>query len=313
MRHPIAFIILTGLFLPMAASAQQSPATECRERVNLEFGKEQRYYRAIIFGKKKAEYAQIGEVRYDEEGIAWIKKSMGENDGDGEWVTSHPDYANVTWYDTQMDLMDEHAGEQWQGGTEDGGNNDRYVIGQRGIFETKRMQTSELIPYLLQAIRALQCRLNTVCEQVRLSIAVNHDEEQPRNITKNSMSLLACNSMEDKRTFPECHTGAGGDTSLVDMETYCETTAARLLQREMDLMRLSVEYDAAYRSLLQFAGGFDQILESMQWTLTGTVRYATGLINKLTQIPCFISSCDSFPESHPIEYWQTLQQSSSQR
>ena len=287
-RYFLTFLVTILLLHPMTVHADAKG--ECRNRVNNELAGEQRYYRAILFGKKKAEFATIGEMRYDNESIAWIKED------ENKWINADPDQSGLEWSDDLMDTNDEYANRM--GGTEDGGTNPDYLYGQRGIFETKRVLTSELIPYLLQSIRALECNINIVCEQVRLSERKKSDEESPIDIPE--IRAQGCKQVEGKQTFPECHFGQGeAKGTQSDSKTYCDEIGNQLIQREQKMLKLVVEYDAGYRTLLQFAGGFDMLVGGLQWSLTGTIRQTAGLIGKLNRLPCFISSCDSFPEDLP--------------
>jgi len=256
---------------PQIAKAESG---ECRQRVNTEIGRELRLYRNVLFGKPRAENAPVGEVRYDTEGWAWIKTDAESL----PWRNSVADQQGLEWSDTVMDEQDEHA----------------ESLPLVGIFETKRMTTSELIPYLLQSIRALECRAMSYCNIARASESFDKDDGA-QDI--GSVQLLGCIEFTDLESFPECH--LGGETPLLldqaDGRGYCNEMVTQTIQRERELLKLVVEYDAGFRSLLQFAGNFDIFLKEMRWPLANTVRQAVELIGKLERIPCFVSSCDSSP------------------
>ena len=55
---------------------------------------------------------------------------------------------------------------------------------------------------------------------------------------------------------------------------------------------LTVQYDAAYRSLLQFAGSFDAFANRFQGDLLEPIRQSMSLISQLSRIPCFLSQCN---------------------
>lgn len=253
-------------------------AAQCRERVDNEIGRELRLYRNVLFGKPRAADAPIGEVRYDIDGRAWMKTE----DTQEPWINS----TQVGYYlhgiqrtNENMDQKDEHA--------------DSLPL--IGIFETKRTTTSELIPYLLQSIRALECRTATLCGVVRES---EGKQVGSGAITIDSIQELGCIEFTDVQTFPECHLVASAQTDITDQadtQTYCNDMVQQTLQRERELLKLVVEYDAGFRSLLQFAGNFDIFLKEMQWPLNNTIRQAVELLGKLQRIPCFVSSCDASP------------------
>ena len=94
-----------------------------------------------------------------------------------------------------------------------------------------------------------------------------------------------------------------GDLTVNDAhiaETYCYNAAEEILEHEREMLKLLVEYDAAYRSVLQFAGIFDEFLQEYRWTLIGHIRQAASMIGWLDNIPCFLSSCDEYPPTlHP--------------
>jgi len=256
-------------------ASQTSPvgASVCRVIVEQELAKEQRLYRSVILGHSKAEKAPIGEVRYDKEGNAWIKTEKEK------WKTVVKGYENTTWSDTQMDRMDEQMPEKPKE--------------RKGILETKRMLTSDLVPYLTQSFRALQCRIDLICRTAELSIDVKGKE-------KKKITVSAPGCMEEERdSFPACQLVAGGNTQPEGLDTlsYCRNIGRDMLSREEDLLRLLVEYDAAYRSLMQFAGNFDLFLGSFEWSIGNLLRQTAGVLGTLQRIPCFIASCDPQPSS----------------
>jgi hypothetical protein len=272
MNKVLTLALLLALLLPpQVASADIG---ECKQRVNNALGRELRLYRNVLFGKPRAEDSKAGEVRYDTKGRAWIKTSERST----PWRNSDPDQQGLQWSDTVMDEQDEHA----------------ESLPLVGIFETKRMTTSELIPYLLQSIRAFECRALTLCNVVRASegFDVGADAQDLE-----ALQQLGCIEYKNLKSFPECHLVKENSSQLekVDGRGYCNEMVEQTMRRERDLLKLVVEYDAGFRSLLQFAGNFDIFLKEMRWPLANTVRQATELIGSLKRIPCFISSCDSSP------------------
>lgn len=266
-------LLLTALLLLIPTSLHAASADECRDRTNKELAREQRLYRSYLFGKTRAKDAPIGSVRHDTDGWVWMKI----DDSGTPWRNSHPDNQDLEWSSLQMDRQDEHAN----------------VLPITGIFETKRVNTSEMIPYLLQSIRAMECRLDALCEIARISEIQSGDD--PIEIEK--IQPLGCIAYEDQETWTQCHFDGPDESALdqSDSRNYCERMADQLLAREIELLKLTVEYDAGYRSLLQFAGNFDIFLRELRWPLSLNIRNAVGLLGQLERIPCFLSSCDAAP------------------
>jgi len=274
------FLLATILVTPNMVRAG---AAECRERVDHEIGRELRLYRNVLFGKPRATDAPLGEVRYDIKGRAWMKTEKK----DTPWINSvNLGHAKGwEWTNDDMDEQDEHA--------------DSLPL--IGIFETKRTTTSELIPYLLQSIRALECRTASLCGIVR--------ESEGKKVSSGAVNIgaiqeLGCVEFTDIESFPECHLATSAMTDVTDQadtQTYCNEMVQQTLQRERELLKLVVEYDAGFRSLLQFAGNFDIFLKEMQWPLNNTIRQAVELLGKLQRIPCFVSSCDASPPAKNVK------------
>tara|TARA_Y100000310_G_scaffold286019_1_gene309854 strand:- start:204 stop:1040 length:837 start_codon:yes stop_codon:yes gene_type:complete len=273
MRQPLSLTLaLLLLFAPLTVRAQASP-DNCRGRINKELAREQRLYRVYLFGKQKAEDAPINSVRYDRDGWTWLKA----NDSGTPWINSHQDNQSLKWSNSVMDEQDEHS----------------EILPIKGIFETKRVMTSELIPYVLQAIRSLECRSAALCDISTISETQNG--EDPQEI--DSIQPVGCIEFKKLDTWPECHFDAPprSVTDQVDTRNYCQEISMQLISREIAQTKLVIEYDAGFRTLLQFAGNFDIFLREMRWPLTGTLRQAAELIGQLGRIPCFLSSCDSAP------------------
>lgn len=270
----LALLLLSTPSTLFAEVSDTASADECRTRTNRELAREQRLYRAYMFGKKNAEDAEVGNVRYDREGWAWLK---ADNSGT-PWINSHQDNQSLKWSNSVMDDQDEHS----------------EILPIKGIFETKRVMTSELLPYLLQNIRALECRTAALCEVARFSEIQDLEDAQDVGVVQPN----GCIEFKNLKTWPECHF-ISPDLSTVnqmDSRTYCDEITNQLIRREVEQLKLVVEYDAGYRTLLQFAGNFDIFLRELRWPLTGTLRQAVQLIGQLQRIPCFLSSCDSAPE-----------------
>ncbi len=278
MKH---LLILFGLiFLTLfPAQALAGDADSCRAKINFEIAREQRLYRSYLFGKRSAVNAPVGDVRYDNKGRAWRKASNSNDPWVNSVVKGHA--LGWRWKNTDMDANDEHA----------------EILPLKGIFETKRVSTSELIPSLLQSIRALDCRLQALSEIARISEMYAGDDP----VTIARLQPIGCIEFTSLETWPQCHFGKPSEslTDQQDSRSYSKNVSDKLLTREVELLTMIVEYDAGYRTLLQFAGNFDIFLREMRWPITGTLRKAVDLIGQLERIPCFLSSCDSAPQQSP--------------
>lgn len=270
--HTVALFILGAITLsaPQVTSAQnQIGAANCRDAVNQHLAMEHRLWRAMLYGKPLAEDAKINSVRYDTDGWSWIKED------EDEWVTGHQ--AGLQWADATMDANDEHAD----------------FIPIKGIFETKRVLTSELVPYILQSVRALECRSQAYCVRVQNSIGQSGDDP----VDLEDIQPIGCMAFTNQESIPQCHFAVKESnlTEKTDALGYCTEITNQMIRREVELVKLAVEYDAGYRTLLQFAGNFDIFLKEIRWPLAGTVRQAARLMGNLQQFPCFLASCDSSP------------------
>lgn len=262
-------LALLGGNVPAVQAQNIFGGDSCRTKVNNGISREQRLYRAMLLGKPYARHAPVNDIRYDKDGVAWIKTGLTGT----PWKNMDSVQSGLSWSDQIMDQEDEH----------------NAFMPIRGIFETKRVTTSELLPYALQSIRALDCRLETICTIAERSVLEEGDT--PKNI--GDLEAPGCIKFTNLESFPACHVEHVGD--LGDTISYCKDISRQLLEREISLLKLLTEYDSGYRSLLQFAGNFDAFLREMRSPLTATLRQAASMIGQLGRIPCFLSSCDIAP------------------
>ncbi len=164
-----------------------------------------------------------------------------------------------------------------------------------GIFETKGRETSELIAPALESFRVYRCKMTSVCEA--MSRSFGSDDVAPFPVQP-----LGCELTEMKR-YPECYfggtdpnTGTVADPSpqlsAVEMVSACTQFVDDSIQSEAAVLRLIVGYDAGYRSLLQFAGMMDWMMEGFPEQTIRAIADMVNLLGKLHQIPCYIGQCD---------------------
>lgn len=219
------FLIITAFLLaPAMALAQSSSASshpgggdKCLDRINREMAGEQRTYRAAVFGKREAEHAPLFDIRYSREGNAWMKV------GKSGWRSGAKGFETTTWSNTLMDQQDEHS----------------RVLPIPGVFTETGVLTSELIPYLLVDMRALQCNVETICEITRLS----RRQDATAPVLIEVIRVPGCTPVTAAQTYPECHLAIPEESGRTasDTESYCRDIGHRLLEREAELLKLAVE------------------------------------------------------------------------
>lgn len=284
-RLPLSGIIIGLLLLQSTAAAAASSAgyNACRDAVDWLGWKAQREYRAALFGQKKARDAGKMEVRFAKDKSIWIKlappsppaSSSSSSSSTSsvvvdEWRSLSDGYLSTTWYNPLIDSQSD-------------------LPPRTGIFETRRRLSTELVPYIAQAYRSFDCRLDEICRLLELSDTVA--DTTPQNVT---VTILGCNSVETK-TIVECHLPSNHQTNVTqgELRSYCRTMTDALRTREIALTKEIVEYDAGYRSLLQLSGIMRGFLESMRGTVLGSLRSAASLLTTFSRMPCFIGACDS--------------------
>lgn len=268
-RLLLSIVLLASVAAPTMAAAFS--ADGCTSQINDRLGREQRLYRRVLFGLERARTAPVGTVRYDTDAVPWLKTD------NGTWKTAGEDS------DTQSN------GEMDNGIERDLLDPSDEATFRLGLFAQKGILTSDLLPAVVQSYRALQCRAASVCEAARMALAGEMKEG----------AVLTVVSMDGCRTLPipaldECAPD-GDDKTITDASQvlpYCQPVADQLLEREAALLRLSVSYDAAYRSLLQFSGTFDMFLSVFRVDLLRPIEDSQQLLSMLTRIPCFISQCN---------------------
>lgn len=263
------------------ASAQTAmlPAARCIADVNARLGREQRLERGILFGVRAAKDEPLGTTRHLEDGSAWLKTRAGA------WVSAR---ARDPVTDAAIDARTER---DWAWPD---------IKTRRGIFETKGVVTSELVPEVAQTFRALQCRSLAVCAAAACSQSFD-SAHPPRSDDPTCPyaggnflvkipgcavipvpRLSSCTYTERERTFDALSTVTG----------HCRLAAGQMMAREADMLKLAVSYDAAYRSLLQFTGTYDLFLREFEGDLLTPLRQAMSLIGQLHRIPCFLAECN---------------------
>lgn len=160
---------------------------------------------------------------------------------------------------------------------------------RKGIFETQRRLTSELVTPIVEAYRVYRCRSLDICTVLTASFATNGGQidVQPLGCARETLSR-----------YPECFLAADGATPGVQSDTtdlvqQCRSVMEQTLKAEKAILRLAVGYDAGYRSMLQMAGMMDWMLEGFPTAALKAISEMVNMLGKLHQIPCFIGQCDN--------------------
>ena len=138
------WILASGFWL-LSVHAQELRTPACLTETYNRLGTSERTFRSVVLGQRPAAKLPIGAVRYDRNGNLWRKK------GPSVWRTLAEGFTGTTWSDTHMDAQAEFAA-------------------RKGILEAKKTMTSDLIPDLLQAVRAFQCETQRDCMAAQDSI-----------------------------------------------------------------------------------------------------------------------------------------------
>ena len=269
-----------------AVSAKPS-IDNCRQAVDKILAREIRLYRAVLFGRQRAEYEPVGTVWFDHFGKAWYK--VGEDLW--EYVGKDKDAIEKISNSDMEALHEKDILPVIEDGVDFSPDpSDKDAPLYQGIFGTKRVLTSELVPYLTQAMRSLSCRSAMVCEGINKSIEIK--SKAPKPITIGVHGCLSIPAL----SIPACHMAKEADPlEISDAYQYCSDVSSAIVKRESEILKMLVEYDAAYRSLLQFAGLFDEFLLEFRWTLAGSIRQSASVIGWMGRIPTFLASCDVYP------------------
>ena len=287
------WILASGLSLNIRiAIAQESPikpitAQGCREQTYSRLSQVHRIGRQILFGRERAEDMTLNSVRYDEDGNPWMKMEADE------WRSGAKDLQSQTWTDARMD-----AETEWEGMNEIDPQSRRSQ--RTGAFAITGVTTSELVhEYVIPVFRGYACRLEMVCQGVRASFLRQQTEnggllsiETPgcQEMVMEPMDECRFSNVDPAESANQRNIAAGADITAI--ETECGNLAQQLIEKEAAFLRVAVAYDAAHRSLLQFAGGFDRFLDGLRGDFLAPVEQVLPLLSAFSRIPCFAAQCN---------------------
>ncbi len=156
---------------------------------------------------------------------------------------------------------------------------------RKGIFETKKRMTSELITPLLESYRTYRCQNLLICETMQQSFT------SPSPLTTQKMVILGCEDRTEP-LYPQCWFSNNQNINVGNMITFCTQTMNQTLEFERETLKLAVAYDAGHRAMLQFGGMVDWMIKDMPTRNFLPLRSMVNMLGKLHQIPCFTGQCD---------------------
>ncbi len=271
-RHLLLCLLLATTVLARSAqAADEEPRSEsdipdsCLTQVMDAMGQVDREYRSVVVGLPKAELAPVGSLRYDKQGRAWTKTDKSE------------------WKSLTMNSDGQAPSAKSNGDMEYSAE----LPSRRGWLEVKQASTSELIPPLLQSMRALQCRVRSVCDRAAGSFAKKTGE------TIESIQPIGCLEQKNVPVIDGCTVPDRlGNGNAETIRSQCAILQDKLVFREAQLLKLLVAYDAAQRSAMQFAGIIDTFLKEFRFPLLQPIWQAVQSFTALGRIPCFSAQCD---------------------
>ena len=271
-------LALLLLLLPSAARGEDGIQTSdyCYGEIERSLNRERFLFESVLFGVRTASEERLGAVRVDTNGETWIKTTGGKWVSEGKGPQSN----------SQMDTNT--ASDQFAS------SSSSAPAVRAGLLETQRALTSDLIPSILQSFRAFQCRLHTVCELAEQSISLPMREEEEIGMDPDPLDIQVPGCLEFKQ-LPSLESCRPTYLTKIDeigaMRRYCLPAAQRLARYEEHLLLLIAHYDAAHRTLRQFAGYLEPLLDIVRFPFLSPIRQIGEFMNQWNRVPCFLPYC----------------------
>jgi hypothetical protein len=220
-------------------------------------------YRYVLFGQHPASQEHVNALRIDRNGKLWLKG------GDNVWGEA----GGLVADDGEIDAMSRFPN-------------------RAGLLEAKGKLTSELIPDMVQSYRGFTCAVEAVCNAVTLNQSQITARTRPDGLM--AIETPGCNAiLLPADSMQSCTSLQGKDVAIKTWaESFCQPAARAVLQREAELLKMTVSYDAAYRSLLQFMGSFDGFTGRFEDDLLKPLEQTVSIAGQLSRIPCFLAQCN---------------------
>jgi hypothetical protein len=273
-------LLLTGLaslLLPLAAQAQVN-RSDCLSQLYTSLGREQRMFRAVVLGQRDPQDAAIGAVRFDVDAVAWTKTA------ENQWLSADPKRASLTDDGMRFALETDPLCKSTSAEV----NQLCLVLPRKGILETKGGLTSELIPQITQSFRAFQCRLRALCDVFQQSASPSASATirvQPAGCEPMEYPAFTSCKLQD----PDTQQHATGYQVSFDA---CPNAVSSMLTHESNVLKAVVSYDAAYRTLLQFAGSFEEFVGHFRLPVFDVLSQTVRLMKEFEDLPCFLAQCN---------------------
>lgn len=254
----VASIALCVSMITPTVRAQDVATPACLQETYDRLAAEQRQFRGVLLGEHAALSLPKGAVRFDRDGRAWRKTA------DDTWKTV--------------------AAMPVQARTDAAMEENREFPLRRGIFETRGILTSDLLPPILLSFQALQCRTAAVC----MAAEASQRAQAADLVTIQPRGCIAF-------TFPRLRRCGGGSEGLTLAGTQigtCRQARESLLTHEENALKMLVAYDASYRSLLRYAGTFDALLTAFHTPLLLPFWQMARVFDGFRALPCFNGQCD---------------------
>ena len=189
------------------------------------------------------------------------------------------------------------AEREWEGMNELQPSSDRSE--RMGLFAQPGMLTSALLPDVTLAFRAYQCRLAMVCDGVQASFTREKADTGGRlRVHPVGCEEFVIQPLDECRFAEADPRESEAAMNLVSgfgatvLETECEPLAEQMADREAAFIRIATAYDAAQRSLLQYAGNFDGFLRGLRGDFLAPLQETIPLLSAFSRIPCFTAQCN---------------------
>lgn len=180
-----------------------------------------------------------------------------------------------------------------------------------GVLGTEATRTSTLVPYLVENLRGLSCRLQQVCLTAKDSLL------QGNRTNVLPTRPLGCSRLSFLRNrfyvahplrghpvqFPECapvpgelddpaKEGVTTKTEIGPLFADCRSLSDRVLAEEEAMLKSVVAYDVMQRGLRQIFTPLQSLLSAVTHQLVAPVRMLVESLGTLHAIPCLQPHCD---------------------
>lgn len=288
MKRLIAAIGLLLFLLPQSISATDDPAasispgaTTCVQDIDKTLNRERFLYESVLFGVRPASEERGGATRVDSEGTEWIKNDKGKWVSDGRDAMTDDEMDRKTASDPLRDI----AAEREQGITS-GATEETPAI-RHGILESQQALTSDLLPPILQSFRAFQCRAAAACEGIGRVAASGEASTETMQITIPGCETLPVKPVQSCRPSPLINDW--NDLSVI--RAHCDPVMRTMVRYQEAQLAFLTHEDAAHRTLRQFAGYLEPMLQRLRFPFVSPLRQVADFLNRWSHVPCFLPYC----------------------